>query len=322
MAKVTEVAQAFADETRLSILRVLLEGEATVNDMADRLSLSQPRISTHLAALREAGLVSSVSSGRQHTYSLHPKKVGKALAALQALADADEQPIAHHKHKAKGKKGAMSAILSPQAAREVQHNSDIRQARTCYDHLAGVAGVQLLDEMLKRNWLTKQGDAGHPTYQLTAAGSHALSERGVDLSVAAQARRAFAYGCLDWTERRSHLGGALGAAILQRMVDAGDVQPQEDTRAVNVVKPVGNWFDAPSGSLYRIRFGDGANWHQGEPLFAPYRKYTFSSAYYVRYETSARQAPPAHPHLCPVSIPETAPARPSRSGGASWRVGG
>jgi DNA-binding transcriptional ArsR family regulator len=242
MAKITQVAQAFADETRLNILHVLLEGEATVNDLADQLGLSQPRISTHLAALREAGLVSSLSQGRQHTYSVHPKKVGKALAALQALADAEEQPADNDKHKAKGKKKAMNATLSPQAAREVQHNSNMRQARTCYDHLAGVAGVQLLDEMLKRNWLIKTSGAGRPTYQLTAAGSRALAERGVDLNAAEKARRTFAYGCLDWTERRSHLGGALGAAILQQMVDAGDVQPEVGGRAVKVVNLVGDWL--------------------------------------------------------------------------------
>ncbi len=242
MVKIIQVAQAFADETRLNILRVLLDSDATVNDLADRLGLIQPRISTHLAALREAGLVSSVSQGRQHTYSVHPKKVGKALAALQALADGENPPADHDKHKAKGKKKAMNATLSPQAAREVQHNSGMRQARTCYDHLAGVAGVQLLDEMLKRNWLTKSSGAGRSTYQLTAVGSRALAERGVDLSAAAQARRAFAYGCLDWTERRSHLGGALGAAILQRMMDAGNVQAEAAGRAVKVVNLVGEWL--------------------------------------------------------------------------------
>ncbi len=243
MTKISQVAQALADETRLNILRELLAGEATVNDVADRLGLSQPRISSHLAVLREAGLVMSVSNGRQRTYSVPAKKVGKALAALQALADTEEQPTHRDKHKAKGKKKAMNTTLSPQAAREVRHDSAIRQARTCYDHLAGVAGVQLLDEMLKRNWLTKHSDAGRPTYQLTAEGSRALSEHGVDLSVAEKARRAFAYGCLDWTERRSHLGGALGAAILQQMVAAGDVQPGTEGRAVQVVRAVGDWLE-------------------------------------------------------------------------------
>ncbi|PZS00753.1 MAG: transcriptional regulator, partial [Candidatus Chloroheliales bacterium] len=125
------------------------------------------------------------------------------------------------------------------------HNSTIRQARTCYDHLAGVAGVQLLDEMLKRNWLTKNSGAGRPSYQLTSEGSRALAKRGINLEQTEKTRRVFAYGCLDWTERRSHLGGALGAAILQQMMAVGAVQREDDTRAVKVTKPLNRWLDEP-----------------------------------------------------------------------------
>jgi DNA-binding transcriptional ArsR family regulator len=243
MSEIVKVAQALADETRLNILTALLDGEATVNDLAARLELSQPRISTHLALLRAAGLVTVTQQGRQRTYSVAAKKVGKALAALQTLVATAEQPTRHDKHKEKGRKKAMNATLSTQAAREVQHDSAIRQARTCYDHLAGVAGVQLLDEMLKRGWLIKDSAAGRPTYQLTEAGTRALSERGVDLEAAAKARRAFAYGCLDWTERRSHLGGALGAAILAQMLAEGNIQPQTEGRTVRVIKPLQLWLN-------------------------------------------------------------------------------
>lgn len=242
MSEIVKVAQALADETRLNILTALLEGEATVNDLAARLDLSQPRTSTHLALLREVGLVTGKRQGRQRTYSLDAKRVGKALAALQSLTEAARQDTHHDKHKEKGKKKTMNATLSPQAAREVHHDSAIRQARTCYDHLAGVAGVQLLDEMLKRGWLTKGSTAGRPTYQLTEAGAHALSARGVDLGAASKVRRAFAYGCLDWTERRVHLGGALGAAILAQMLAEGNIQPEKEGRSVSMVKPVGDWL--------------------------------------------------------------------------------
>jgi DNA-binding transcriptional ArsR family regulator len=247
MNEVIRVAQALADETRLNILTALLQGEATVNDLAARLGLSQPRISTHLALLREAGLVAVEQQGRQRTYRVDAKRVDKALAALEALTKGDDANVDNQDTL------QVEQRRSSQAAREVKYDSTIRQARTCYDHLAGVAGVQLLDEMLKRGWLTKGSGGGRPTYQLTAAGSIALSERGVDLDAAAQARRAFAYGCLDWTERRSHLGGALGAAILAQMLAEGDIQPEAEGRAVRMIRPVGEWLDTPKSRLKTLK---------------------------------------------------------------------
>jgi len=124
----------------------------------------------------------------------------------------------------------------------------MRQARTCYDHLAGVAGVQLLDEMLRRGWLEPNEDAAHlrSLYRLTSQGTQGLSARGVDVVRAQQTRRRFAFGCLDWTERRAHLGGALGMAIFEAMVTAGMAQRQPQSRSVVLWQPVVDWLDAPS----------------------------------------------------------------------------
>ena len=142
------------------------------------------------------------------------------------------------------------APRSPRAAREVRRNSALRQARSCYDHLAGVAGVQLLDEMLWRGWVEAQ-EGSRPCYQLTSQGTQALVARGVDVLCSAKARRAFAYGCLDWTERRPHLGGALGTAILQALGAAGVIQPQRHVRAIALLKPITSWLDEAAGCTNR-----------------------------------------------------------------------
>ena len=124
----------------------------------------------------------------------------------------------------------------------------MRQARTCYDHLAGVVGVQLLEEMLRRAWLEPHESQGtaRRLYRLTPHGTQALRERAVDIVRAQKMRRHFAFGCLDWTERRAHLGGALGAAILDAMVTAGILRQQSQMRTVVPLKPVMDWLDASS----------------------------------------------------------------------------
>jgi DNA-binding transcriptional ArsR family regulator len=221
-------AQAFADVTRLRILMLLLEGEDTVSDIVTRLGVPQPRASMHLAFLRKVGLVSVARLGRQRIYRPDAARIEAVLTALRALT-----PGAPHR--------------SPQATREIRRNTAIRQARTCYDHLAGVAGVQLLDELCHRGWLepNEPEDNVRTLYRLTPQGTQAFGERGVDVARAWKARRRFAFGCVDWTERRAHLGGALGAAILEAMLRAGMVRRQQQSRTVVLQKPVVDWLDAP-----------------------------------------------------------------------------
>lgn len=229
MQYLVQLAQTFADETRLRILALLLDGDATVSDVVTRLALPQPRVSTHLAQLRKAGLVSVALAGRQRVYRVDATHVKAVLDALQALAPTTPR-------------------RSPQATREVRRNTAMRQARTCYDHLAGVVGVQLLDEMLRRAWLEHHAskEKTRLLYRLTPLGTQALRERDVDIARAQKARRHFAFGCMDWTERHEHLGGALGAAMLDAMVTTGIIRRQQQTRTVVPLKPVMDWLDASS----------------------------------------------------------------------------
>jgi DNA-binding transcriptional ArsR family regulator len=229
-------AQAFADATRMRVLLLFLEGETTVSDIVTRLGVPQPRISTHLAFLRKVGLVSVDHLGRQRRYRPDVERIHAVLEALRAFTPTTSR-------------------RSPQARPELQGNAAIRQARTCYDHLAGVAGVQLLDEMLHRGWLEpdEQAEQPRPLYRLTLLGTQALKARGVDVKRAEKARRRLAFGCIDWTERRRHLGGAIGAAILEVLLTAGIVRRQRQSRAVVCKQPVMDWFDVvPSRQRDRL----------------------------------------------------------------------
>ena len=135
-------------------------------------------------------------------------------------------------------------VLSPQARREVRRDTALRRARTCYGHLAGVAGVDLLEELLRLGWLeVAAADAGRVGYAPTVAGAAALARRGVVVP-AARGGKLAAFSCLDWTERRPHLGGALGRAIAAALVDAGCVVRNPGSRVVTVNGGLGGWLDS------------------------------------------------------------------------------
>ena len=222
---IADLAHILSDATRVNLLLILTESPATVNDLTTRLQLDQPRVSAHLAILREAQLVKVERSGRQHVYRLtQTKGVEKLLDTLSRFQDQASHPI------------------SGAATREVQKNSPIRQSRTCYDHLAGVAGVDLLKQMMQLGWLVEVEAGDRPVYEVTEAGTAALVHRGVDLKKAHNQRRKFAYGCPDWTERQPHLGGALATAILNTLIADGYIQQQDISRAVNILRPLNDWL--------------------------------------------------------------------------------
>lgn len=227
------VLQALAYDVRLRLLRLLLEDDATVSDLANRLDLEQPRVSAHLAALRETGLVLAHAAGRQRVYHVDAERITPLLEALAAMASS-------------GAKQAEPPPRSAEAARLVRHDAPLRHARACYDHLAGVAGVHLLDEMLRRGWVLGEEQPRRTTYALSPLGEAALRALGVDLAGARRARRMFAFACLDWTERRPHLGGALGAAVLTALVRTGFASGQDTQRGRGVVlhRPLEQWLDS------------------------------------------------------------------------------
>ncbi len=233
-ADLVPLVRALGADGRLRLLRELRSGDATVSDLADRLALDQPRISTHLAALREVGLVTAQAIGRQRVYHVDAERVGGLLDALAALGP---EPAPR----------AEPTPISAAAARLVRHDAPLRQARSCYDHLAGVAGVELLEQLLGRGWLVAHERARRVDFRLAPSGETALAARQVDLLSARRARRLYAFACLDWTERRPHLGGALGAAILAALRSAGIARAPsgpDPARSLRLAEPLDHWLDS------------------------------------------------------------------------------
>jgi hypothetical protein len=109
----------------------------------------------------------------------------------------------------------------------------LRAARTCYDHIAGTLGVQLHDRFVTLEWIRATGRAG-ADYELTRTGAAALARAGIDVTAVQTRRRRFAFACLDWSERRPHLGGALGAALLDLALKRRWIEQDLDSRSLDV----------------------------------------------------------------------------------------
>jgi hypothetical protein len=112
---------------------------------------------------------------------------------------------------------------------------NLRAARLCYDHLAGQLGTEVSEKLLSRGWLM-QLDETHGAYDVTPEGEQALATIGVDVNALRNGRRRFAYGCMDWSERRPHLAGALGAAVAERCIALGWLARQKHSRALSMTE--------------------------------------------------------------------------------------
>lgn len=209
--RLAQVATAIAEAARSKILCALLDGKArTSTELSVIAEVSPATTSVHLQKLREAGLIELSVQGRHRYFNLANSEVAQALEAMLVIVG-----------------GAPFKPNTP---------ARLRQARTCYDHLAGEVAVQLHDELLKRGWL----EVEQQTYHVTAEGEAALAELGVSRYLTGKRRR-YVCGCLDWSERRPHLGGALGAGLLQWMEQSRWIERDLDSRAV-VFTAVGKRF--------------------------------------------------------------------------------
>ena len=188
------VAKLLANPARSAVLDALLEGRAlTAGELARLAGVRASTISGHLAELADGGLVTATAAGRHRYYQLSSTEVADALEAFSRICPA----------------GPVRSLRQSTAARS------LRLARVCYDHVAGALGVTLLDRMCAAGWLA---DGSCPDLEVTEPGARALIGIGVDIEDCRRARRHFARPCLDWTERRSHLAGALGASITSALL--------------------------------------------------------------------------------------------------------
>ena len=215
--RVASVGELFGDPARAAMLVALIDGRArTAGELALAGNVSAQSASGHLARLTAGGLLAVRSQGRHRYYELAGAEVAHALEAAGSLAT-------RHANRAHGN---TSHPVHPLLA-----NSDIRMARSCYDHLAGVIAVELTHRMEASAVIRACGEW---EYELGRNGEKFLGKLGVDVQAIRRGRRAFARRCLDWTERRPHLVGALGAALFARLVELGWVARKRDSRIVRV----------------------------------------------------------------------------------------
>jgi DNA-binding transcriptional ArsR family regulator len=207
---VSSIAAAIGEPARARILYALSDGRArTSTELSILAEVSPPTASAHLQRLTNEHLISVLPRGRYRYYSLGGPSVAAALEALSVLAGV-----------------APSALQSSTPVR-------LRLARTCYDHLAGSLGVALHDRLQSLEWLSHAA-SGYDAYDLTSAGVNALEALGVDVVAMRALRRRFAFACIDWSERRPHIGGALGAVLLSIALKKGWVLQDLDSRALEV----------------------------------------------------------------------------------------
>jgi DNA-binding transcriptional ArsR family regulator len=201
----SSVAQVLADPLRFEILVRLLEGPDTVAGLVALTGATQPNVSNHLGLLRRQGLIRGTRRGRQVEYRSTGPAVAQAVEALSTLATTE--------------------VSGPRPP------APLALGRRCYDHLAGRLGVSALDSLIELKALSPPEEADG-TIRLAANAEPIFKRLGVDVEAAMAGRRRFAYACMDWTERRGHLGGGLGAALYRRFLERGWIVPASDSRAV------------------------------------------------------------------------------------------
>jgi DNA-binding transcriptional ArsR family regulator len=206
---VASIAAAIGEPARARMLYGLLDGRArTSTDLAVLADVSPSTASVHLQHLKALRLVTMKAQGKCRYYALDGSEVAAALEALSVLAgDAGDPFVPTTPHR-------------------------LRAARTCYDHVAGMIGVALHDRLMAMGWLS--GGSDDRNYEVSSRGSQAFEALGIDVVATSGLRRRFAFPCLDWSERRPHLGGALGAALLNVVLKRKWLIPDLDSRALSV----------------------------------------------------------------------------------------
>ena len=210
---VTRVASLLADPARARILRTLIDGTMRpAGELAYAANISAQSASAHLAKLVDGGLLSLEAQGRHRYFRIASAEVADAVESLGSLSLAVRP------------RNPRSPVIRKSATAQFLH------ARTCYDHLAGELAVQVCEAMQKARWMTAEGR----DFRVTRLGEKRLAALDVDVAAARRSRRAFARACVDLTQRRPHLGGALGAAMLDLYVARGWILRTRRSRAVSI----------------------------------------------------------------------------------------
>ncbi|WP_274626850.1 ArsR/SmtB family transcription factor [Arvimicrobium flavum] len=190
---IARIATLVGDPARANMLTALMDGGAlTASELALEAGVSLPTASSHLAKLTEGGLLTVASQGRHRYYGLAGAPIAAMLEAIMGVAEA----------------------AGPKRARPGPRDANMREARVCYDHLAGERAVAMFDRFVDRKVLMRDGD----DIALGPNGPSFFQAVGIDANSLAGQRRPVCRACLDWSVRRTHLAGALGAAIFDKIV--------------------------------------------------------------------------------------------------------
>src|SRR5689334_18694838 len=207
--RLSKIASLLADPTRAVFLTKLMDPRPlTAGELALRANVSPQVASAHLAKLVNGGLLQVDRRGRNRYYALSGPHVAEFLEALTRVCKFPE----------------------PSDAEGAQQIAPLRFARTCYDHLAGKLAVEVAERFVATRLL----NFAHDEFTLTARGEEFFSTLGIDVPEVRMLRRAFARSCVDWSERRPHLAGALGAALLKRLESLKWIARMRGTRAVRL----------------------------------------------------------------------------------------
>lgn len=209
--RMAEVAALVGDPARANILAALMGGRAlTASELVYAAGVSPQTTSGHLGKLTGGGLIACIKQGRHRYYRIATHRVAEMLEGIMAVV-ADAPP----RHRPPSKL-----------------DDAMRNARTCYDHFAGKLGVGLTEALCAHGHIALTDEAG----EVTDSGAIFFEKFGVDLAAARSRRRIFCRPCLDWTERRPHLGGSVGAALARRCFDLGWLERMREGRALIVTK--------------------------------------------------------------------------------------
>ena len=204
---IVRIAALVGDQARAEILTALMGGQAlTATELADVAGVTKQTVSTHLAKLVDARLLVVEKQGRHRYFRLADRDVADLLESLMGVAY---------------RAGAIRLRSSPR-------EPALRKARVCYDHLAGDLGVLVFDSLDRRRWLR----SGGATLELTPDGKRFCRDLGIDVDALARQRRPLCRACLDWSVRRHHLAGAVGAALLSRCLSLGWARRPKGSRVV------------------------------------------------------------------------------------------
>jgi len=202
---ITHIASLIGEPVRAKILWTLMDGRAyTARELAIGVETTPQNLSMHLSKLLRAGLLSVEAQGRHRYYTFSRAEVADAIEAMANLVPAEE------------------------VVRKDMDAEPISYCRTCYDHLAGKVGVAIMEALLRQKLIVYRDKE----MDVTSRGVEWFAELGIDCGEVRQQRRAFAKACLDWTERRHHLAGSLGAALLEKMLEAHWLRRTDRSRAV------------------------------------------------------------------------------------------